>query len=635
MSHLVLAAGLSLGASALASDPGAYPLTVDLVLPAAELVRVDLGADWLARCPDPHSYLLLDAEGNELPFAVRDSDAASPWRAVALTWQPERSQGRWTWRVHAPASGEPAHALRLAGLPRGAVAVVELRSLADEGGSLQQVLWNLPGTGAGIKLDLELEKGLSNGPWRVSAAPAEGLPWRRAGFDMGFEALLAEPWGVQTVTLPLALDGPVPSGETSSDWSLRLPRAGLPLRGLSLRVEDSLFSREVSLLGVEGEAQRPLGEGSLERLAFGPARVERTELALDVQAPDELVLRLDDGRSAPLGISGAQLAMRGVALVVPGDAGGEHRLFGCGSHLAAYDIERLGARLAEGVPARVVAGPPEPNAAWRPDAAGEGLLGAGPVLDTAGLRFERPVTGGPGLIRVALDDHVQANTHTSHRDLRFVDDQDRQLPFLLRAGGAGRLLDVSVGEPVQEHGRSVIHLQLPEDGVPAQALGLRSSRTHFRREVRATSGLQEGGPVLFSVHWQGADEGESRLVVPLHRKLPRDLLLTIDNGDNPPLPVDHVQLVAPSVHAWLSLPAQGSVRLLYGSEGLSAPSYDLELLRERVLTQPVEEARLGEVVEREPPAPDRRSGLLLGAVALLSMLLLGLIVRLLRTPVED
>jgi hypothetical protein len=65
---------LLLAGTAVASDPASYPLAAEFELPEAEILRLDLGVEWLSQCPDPSSYLLLDEGGSEIPFAARSSD---------------------------------------------------------------------------------------------------------------------------------------------------------------------------------------------------------------------------------------------------------------------------------------------------------------------------------------------------------------------------------------------------------------------------------------------------------------------------------------------------------------------------------------------------------------------------------
>jgi hypothetical protein len=627
---------LLLTTAALASDPASYPLTAELDLPQATMLRLDLDAAWLAQCPDPGSYLLLDASGAEVPFAARSSDEGADWRHEALSWEPVRVDRGWAWRVNRPASGEPAQALRLAKLPPGSVVELTIQPIGAGGTPQQAVLWNLPGSGAGTRLELPLSGGASAGPWTVRATWAEGAGWMRVGRDLGFEAVIAQPWTVEPATVTVPLEGPLSSSATSSDWLLRLPRAGLPVRGLGLSVDDPLFARGLTVLQAEGpERLEVVARQDIERLNYGEAWVDNSRVALRTDAPAELVLRSDDGRSAPLRIRAAELTLRGQALIVPEVPGGHYTLLGCGPPAPGYDLERLEDRLAEIEPISVQAPGPGPHPGWVPASAGEGLLEAGPELAQDGLRWRRTVTGPPGLVRLPLDDHILAATRPGNPDLRFVDDQGRQLPYLLRQDPLGQARRALEQQREEQGARSVITLPMDPSGLPALRLVLHSERTRFQRSVQVFDGPADSGVLLARAGWTGAEEGESRLVLELSARLGAQLTVVVDNGDNPPLPIDEVELITRSASAWLALPATGGVAAVYGHDELPAPRYDLQLLREQVLTQPVQPASLGapEVLEPPPPEPPRK-GLLLVAVAVLTALLLALIVRLVKTPEE-
>jgi hypothetical protein len=621
---------LLLAGTAVASDPASYPLAAEFELPEAEILRLDLGVEWLSQCPDPSSYLLLDEGGSEIPFAARSSDEGDDWRRERLRWEPLRRQGAPLWKVHPPASGEPVHALRVAGLPRGAVMELSVEAIGMKEPMVQGLLWNLPDSGAGTQLELPLGEAHGAGPWMVRARWSEGAGWVREGTDMGFEAVIAQPWTVETAALELIPEGAVPTGVSSSARLLRLPRAGLPLRGLELEVADPLFHREVEL---RGDDARGLGSGTIRRIEMAELAVGSTAVDLRAVAPSELVIHMDDGRSAPLSVTGVELALRGQALVVPMVAPGRYTLLGCGPAAADYDLEQLEARLAELDPVRATAPLPAAHAAWVPASAGAGLLAPGPALEVQGFGWQRQIRGPAGLVRLPLDAQLLANTQPGQPDLRFVDEQGRQLPYLRRADPTGVLLPDRPSVREERGATSVVTLALDQAGQPVSSLVLRSDQGLFRRQVRVRDGA--GGSALASASWQGVEEGESRLVLELVRRVQGPLLVEIDNGDNPPLTLGSVDLVVPSVSAWLALPA-GGASAIYGQSGLSGPSYDLQLLRARVLSQPVGEAELGApTMLTEPPRDPPRKILLLAAVAALSLLLLGLIVRLMKSPEED
>ncbi len=628
----MIAPSLLLIGLVLAADPASYPLATTMELPEADLLRLDLGHAWASRCPDPGSYLLLDDQGRDLPFAVRTSDDAAPWRREHLRWEPLPRSGGWEWLVQPPASGEPARALRIGGLQEGAAALLSVRQ--GDGPPLQAVVWHKPGTGAGSQVEIPLPAELRQGPWRVHTERVEGPGWPRLSRDPGFQALVAQPWTVEEASLELHPGEPVPTGPTTSDRLLLLPRAGLPLRGLTVEVEEPVFHRELTLLeGGDPLRLTRIGGGTVERVRILERGVDSPGIALRGQAGAELVLRSEHGRGAPLDLRTVELSLRGLALAVPRVDAGRYTLLGCGPSGPGYDLEQLEARLAELPHERVGATAPATHEGWEARSAGGALLEAGPLLDREGFAWERSVRGEPGLVRLPLDSHAMAHTLPGQADLRFVDASGAQLPYLLREDPAGSTHAGLVYTREEREGVSVLTVTLPEPGLPALGLVIRSDRGLFEREVRVQGGSPERPVVLAQQRWQGSEEGESRAVIPLDRRLDGPLRIALDNGDNPPLPVRDLALVTRAASAWLALPAEGEVTALYGKPALDAPRYDLQLLRERVLTQPADPGMLAPPrALGEPPKDPPTRGLLLASVAVLSLLLLLLIGRLARAP---
>jgi hypothetical protein len=619
-----------------AADPASYPLAAALELPEADTLRLDLGAEWLDRCHDPDGYLLLDDQGREVPFAARSSDASDAPRREILRWEPVRADRGWAWRVQGPASGEEARALRLSALPRGSVVEVWIAPVGASDRGERHVLWNLPETGAGTRLELPLPAGAERGPWLIRATWSEGAGWMRAGRDLGFEAEVARPWTVETVSIELPFEGPVRSSSHGSDWLIGLPSPGLPLRGLDLEIADPLFSRPVTVMhsGL-GAEPRAMHSGSIERLNFGEAWVDSTHLPLRGSADLNLLLRMEDGRNESLNLQAVRIDVPGQALLVPQVQAGRYTLLGCGPAGEAYDLERLDERLAEIPTQRVQAPAPTTHEAWEAASVGRGLLAPGPAVDRDGFHWERRVKGPAGLVQLPLDNHVLAHTRRGQPDLRFLDDQGRQLPYLLAQEPMGRVQVGLTTQRSEQSAESHLVLTLPVRGLPARALLLNSERGLFEREVEIWNGAPSEGRRLAHSSWRSADDGPSRLLVPIDARLASTLTVVIDNGDNPPLPLEPIELITHTASAWLGLPAEGSVRAVYGHEAVAAPSYDLALLRKQVLEQPVGFAELDGPLALSPmKASSDKRRLPLLSVIVLAALLLGLIVRLARPTKE-
>lgn len=628
-----------------AEDPGRWPVAGEVMLPAGDLVRIDLDGTWVSRCPDPSTYLLLDSQERALPFAWVTSDDAPPARTEPLLWEPEAQAIGWTYRIQPPHRQVPVKALRIRRLPEGLVARVRL-----EGAPEPVLVWNLPGTGAGQKLDIELPAPLARGPWKLEVLQVAGQAvwWARPGW-LDFDAVFDDPRSVWPVEVPLVLGDSIPSGATTSDLAVTLPRAGLPVRDLALAVASepsatsrpgapSLFSRPVQVVDSSDPGQeRVLAGTTLQRITNGDLPVESTTVALSSTgtAPESLLLRFEDGRSEPLPVTSVTAHLRGAALLVPAPGAGKARILGCGASKGAYDIQSLKEELERWEGVRTAPGEPAPNPGWSIQASTGSVGAPGAPVDLEGFRFSFPLTAPAGLVRLDLPSGVLARGRSALEDLRVVDGQDRQVPFLVERRRAGRFLP-GVAESRQEDGSVTrIHLTLPlgTDGtdpgsLPLTALVLRTERGTFRRQVRVAEGTR-GERILASASWEETEEGPSRLVLPLGVRVGPDLVVQVENGDNVPLPLDPVRVVVPTASLRFVHPGEGPLRLLLGHETLAAPAYDLDFLRQAVLGGASSPASLGEasVLKVSPKVSNR--WVLLGAVGLFSVALLVLIVRLL------
>jgi hypothetical protein len=91
---------------------------------------------------------------------------------------------------------------------------------------------------------------------------------------------------------------------------------------------------------------------------------------------------------------------------------------------------------------------------------------------------------------------------------------------------------------------------------------------------------------LTTAQWVHADQESpaSALVMGLRRQLNvRDVLLTVDEGDNSPLPLASARLLLPAYRLRLFRERDAALRLAYGRDDLSPPQYDLALLAPQLL----------------------------------------------------
>ena len=94
-----------------------------------------------------------------------------------------------------------------------------------------------------------------------------------------------------------------------------------------------------------------------------------------------------------------------------------------------------------------------------------------------------------------------------------------------------------------------------------------------------------------TLRWIGGQR-PGQLALSVRQPVPSTLVIEIDNGDDPPLPVDDIQVTVPSWELVTMLPP-GPTRLYHGNPKLPTPDYDLALLEPLLASRVVQRATLG------------------------------------------
>lgn len=278
---------------------------------------------------------------------------------------------------------------------------------------------------------------------------------------------------------------------------------------------------------------------------------------------------------------------------------------------------------------------------------------AGAPLDVKAFDYERAIApGDSALVTVTLDAAVLA--HSSRSDLRIATDDGRQIPYLLDRMDAPlvvalpELERISGGSVAERMGgtsagaRSRYRIRLPFAGLPEGALVLRTTERVFDRRVSVAMAeppvasdqpRRPGGEqVIASAEWRSVnpDSAAPELRLSLPPLTAPEVVLIVDEGDNPPLPIAAPRLELPAYRLRFFRPAHRALTLLYGEPALDAPRYDLALLAARLDSMPVRQATLGP--ERQVPHVARNTPLVVfwSALVIAVTLLLVLLVRLLH-----
>lgn len=280
---------------------------------------------------------------------------------------------------------------------------------------------------------------------------------------------------------------------------------------------------------------------------------------------------------------------------------------------------------------------------------------SGAPIDPSAFGYARSLTTGPaGFVSLPLDAAALAHSRgprSRFADVRIVDASNRQVPYLLEPRDAPLEMALSFarvepGAPELKsapgHQRSTYLAKLPFARLPDASLVLETSARTFRRDVELS---MERAPdrrrrnrwadIIHVRGWEHADPGTAapRLVIPAAALDTTDLLVTIDEGDNAPLPLTGVFVQVPSYRLRFYRPGGEPLRLLYGSERAVAPEYDLALLASSVMGAPMEE-----VSAAPEPTPPRTNPTIVsrkvfwGFLIVAVIALLALVARLATSP---
>jgi hypothetical protein len=434
--------------------------------------------------------------------------------------------------------------------------------------------------------------------------------------------------------LPDSLTLPVVDRQLGEDglarYIVELP-APMPIDRISLTVAETLFDRQVGIM--QDGYSRELG--SIRRMRIGGASVEHLDVPMDgTWRGDRLELTVESHGDAPLTVTAVTVSMEGLELLVVDPAGGPFTLYG-----GAPPQEPLPSDLNFAVPelfrsARGVlqAGEITDNPAYLPPEIRSGLAAPATVIDLTGFTTVRAISGA-GLVRVPLDERVLAHARSDLGDLRLVDAEDRQIPYLLER----RVVDArwSVLEVAREEDGPTTRLKvtIPDPEIPITSITLSTEASLFSRRVTAWRARGTELEPLRSYEWIGADR-PGELTLELSALVGETLVVTIDNDDDPPLPVT-VSAVGWPRHELIAVLPEGGARLVYGSPQAHAPDYDLALLDGDLRRRAAQTAALGAEETLKPPPASLWDRLALGAG--LGSVLLGLIwltMRLVRTVEE-
>ena len=339
------------------------------------------------------------------------------------------------------------------------------------------------------------------------------------------------------------------------------------------------------------------------------APVENLDLKLSPAMGDRLRVEISDGDSPTLEELSFSAVIRQPRLIfaLPKTENGAYGtlLFGGGrAHRPKYDV--AGLLPAEGTtsldkraqaaaslfsPDMLRKGRIEgirPNSGFDPSPALAFAAYPGTNVNARLYSHQRPlqVAKSPDVLsRVRIDAADLANVRPDFADIRIIDAESRQWPYLLERDEEQQWLDVRVQKPESKKRSSYYQLDFPVTPVGFDRLSIASTDPYFDRAYRVVGTDLEGNEVTLA---QGRlVQGGATVQLPVVElttapRRVREAKLIVEDGENAPLAIS-------AVRARVSLPVlylaanPGAYTLLLGNPDDSAPVYDITRVRDLVL----------------------------------------------------
>ncbi len=401
-------------------------------------------------------------------------------------------------------------------------------------------------------------------------------------------------------------------GEGTTIVELARPSGIVPDR---LRVETATgsLSREVAVFDEQpGRADRALGHGRVFRLdggGDGGGDGGRGHMHLPLRRARGATLRveIEDGDSPPLEALRFHAVVRRPVLLfdLPADgrggASGTLRFGGGRALRPRYDVASLrppSGKQLTGAQAEIVEHltdeelPVAELAAIRANALFDATpalrfaMQPGAPLDTRIFAHRRSIQVEPsseGLSRLRLAPEDTAHSRADLADLRIVDAESRQWPYLMqRSARAGKVV-LEVAATHSRRRRSRLELELPVAPLRLSRITLHSEAPFFDRGFELFTFDEHGSRKTLA---KGRIVKQARRPRPTRVSFPaqpiRELELVIDDGDDAPLEFHEITARVSLPELFLVAPA-GTYSLLMGNPDVRAPRYELERVRDVVL----------------------------------------------------
>jgi len=210
-----------------------------------------------------------------------------------------------------------------------------------------------------------------------------------------------------------------------------------------------------------------------------------------------------------------------------------------------------------------------------------------------------------GVQQLNLDLETLAHAASDLRDVRIVR-EGQQFPYVTEHSDESHG-NVPIVDSVTDGKRPTLSewkIHLPAEGAPVTRIVCQTRAPLFDRQVTLSETTDEGRHFLGSTRWVRTPRDPSSALVLLlsGRPTTADLMLEMDNGDNPGIALDDFQCEFATVRLLFRAPIAPDTFLYYGNSQATAPSYDLALVAPQLRVAARVEASLGNEEQLRPPA---------------------------------
>jgi hypothetical protein len=388
------------------------------------------------------------------------------------------------------------------------------------------------------------------------------------------------------------------TGETR--LALDLGTANLDILAVRLETSEPLFMRRIVFavpqISEDAVREQTIGQGTIYRVAVpGQSASENLSVPLLKSIRSrELILNIENHDSPPLPINSVSITCRPVYLAFfTRKPGTFHLLSGnANCNPPHYDLADLNMDLKSIPVTAIKVPPPVDNPDYQPSEVLPGIEPSGAPLDISQWQFRSAIhISSEGAQQIELTPDVLAHADSSFADLRVMNGSN-QVPYLIERTSITRAISPSVTATNDSKNPQLSRwlIRLPQSSLPITQLTCTSRTPLFDRELSLYEEvIDDRGETsrrdLGGARWTQTPDGKTKEFSLALEEAPRTdaLFLETENGDNPPIVLDHFQCFYSATRILYKARANDELYLYYGNPNASSPQYDLSLVAGQLL----------------------------------------------------